>query len=80
MYQNLEPEPEGAICPKRSMPQSLLSSPHDTLPVCLRLESFIQGTATPAGSRWANDVRSRNPSTTKEQVGNNFPVSRLNAS
>ena len=35
MYQSLEPEPEGAICPKRSMPQALFSSPHDTLPVCL---------------------------------------------
>ena len=33
MYQYLEPEPEGAICPKRSMPQALHSSPHDTLPV-----------------------------------------------
>ena len=37
------------------------------------------GTATPAGPRWANDVRSHNPSTPKEQVGNNFPVSRLKA-
>ena len=35
MYQSLEPEPEGAICPKRSMPQATFSSPHDTLPVCL---------------------------------------------
>jgi hypothetical protein len=35
MYQNLELEPEGAICPKRSKPQALHSSPHDTLPVSI---------------------------------------------
>ena len=29
MYQCLEPEPEGAILPKRSMPQGTDSSPHD---------------------------------------------------
>ena len=29
MYQSLKPEPEGAICPKRSMPQEEYSSPHD---------------------------------------------------
>jgi hypothetical protein len=33
MYQPLEPEPEGAICPKRSKPQALYSSPHGTQPV-----------------------------------------------
>ena len=30
MYQNLEPKPEGAILPKRSMPQEVTRSPHDT--------------------------------------------------
>jgi hypothetical protein len=35
MYQSLELEPEGAICPKRSKPQALRSSPHDTLPVSI---------------------------------------------
>jgi hypothetical protein len=29
MYQYLEPEPEGAISSKRSMPQGAKSSPHD---------------------------------------------------
>jgi hypothetical protein len=33
MYQRLEPEPEGAICPKRSKPQAVHSSPHGTQPV-----------------------------------------------
>jgi len=33
MYQRLVPEPEGAICPKRSTPQALHSSPHGTQPV-----------------------------------------------
>jgi hypothetical protein len=30
MYQNLEPKSEGAISPKRSMPQVWEISPHDT--------------------------------------------------
>ena len=29
MYQCLQPEPEGAILPKRSAPQEVTSSPHD---------------------------------------------------
>ena len=29
MYQSLEPEPEGAIFSKRSVPQGSYSSPHD---------------------------------------------------
>ena len=29
MYQSLKPEPEGAIFPKRSVPQEDNSSPHD---------------------------------------------------
>jgi hypothetical protein len=33
MYQRLVPEPEGAICPKRSKPQANISSPHGTQPV-----------------------------------------------
>ena len=33
MYQSLVPEPEGAICPQRSTPQAIQSSPHDTQPV-----------------------------------------------
>src|SRR4051812_20850378 len=51
MYQSLQPEPEGAICPKRSTPQALHSSPHDTPPVshtdvssAYWLGSNIQGT------------------------------------
>src|SRR3954466_13609030 len=30
MYQSLEPKPEGTIFPKRSTPQEVDSSPHDT--------------------------------------------------
>jgi len=61
MYQSLVLEPEGAICPKRSTPQAMYSSPHDTLPVSHTdvskakwLESSIQGNVvlTPFGSPW----------------------------
>jgi hypothetical protein len=55
MYQNLELEPEGAICPKRSKPQALHSSPHDTLPVSItgrnRTYKAMRHYAAPAGLR-----------------------------
>ena len=44
MYQSLEPEPEGAIFPKRSVPQEDYSTPHDagaSMPNWL--ETNIQG-------------------------------------
>ena len=46
MYQSLEPEPEGAIFQKRSMPQDMHSSPHDTdTSIAYWLETNIQGRA-----------------------------------
>ena len=46
MYQSLEPEPEGAIFHKRSMPQDTHSSPHDTdTSIAYWLELNIQGHA-----------------------------------
>jgi hypothetical protein len=52
MYQSLEPEPEGAICPQRSLPQALHSSPHDTdTSIAYWLEANIQGTFSCSGSR-----------------------------
>ena len=46
MYQNLKPEPEGAIFLKRSKPQGVQSSPHDTVAsIAYRLEPNIQGHA-----------------------------------
>ena len=46
MYQNLKPEPEGAIFLKRSKPQGVQSSPHDTVAsIAYRLEPNIQGFA-----------------------------------
>jgi len=44
MYQSLAPEPEGAIFPKRSVPQEDYSTPHDagaSMPNWL--ETNIQG-------------------------------------
>jgi hypothetical protein len=50
MYQSLEPEPEGAICLQRSLPQALHSSPHDTdTSITYWLEMNIQGTAMLTG-------------------------------
>jgi hypothetical protein len=44
MYQSLKPEPEGAICRKRSMPQDDYSSPHDAgTSMSYWLETNIQG-------------------------------------
>ena len=44
MYQSLEPEPEGAIFPKRSGPQEDNSSPHDAgTSMANWLETNIQG-------------------------------------
>ena len=44
MYQSLKPEPEGAIFPKRSMPQEDNSSPHDAgASMANWLETNIQG-------------------------------------
>ena len=44
MYQCLEPEPEGAILPKRSAPQEVNSSPHDAdASMANWLETNIQG-------------------------------------
>ena len=52
MYQSLEPEPEGAICCKRSMPQDDYSSPHDAgASMGHWLESNIQGRASPRPDR-----------------------------
>ena len=52
MYQCLQPEPEGAILPKRSAPQEVTSSPHDAdASMANWLETTIQGggvTATPS--------------------------------
>jgi hypothetical protein len=46
MYQSLEPEPEGAICPQRSLPQATHSSPHDTdTSIAYWLKTNIQGIA-----------------------------------
>src|SRR5262249_13013125 len=44
MYQCLQPEPEGAILPKRSAPQEVNSSPHDAgASMANWLETNIQG-------------------------------------
>jgi hypothetical protein len=44
MYQCLQPEPEGAILPKRSAPQEVTSSPHDAgASMANWLETNIQG-------------------------------------
>jgi hypothetical protein len=44
MYQSLKPEPEGAIFPKRSVPQEDNSSPHDAgASMANWLEAIIQG-------------------------------------
>ena len=46
MYQSLEPEPEGAIFPKRSVPQEDYSTPHDAgASMANWLETNIQGGA-----------------------------------
>src|SRR5262249_25834113 len=46
MYQCLQPEPEGAILPKRSAPQEVTSSPHDAdASMSNWLETNIQGGA-----------------------------------
>ena len=53
MYQSLEPEPEGAICCKRSMPQDDYSTPHDAgASMGHWLESNIQGRLQLSSRRW----------------------------
>ena len=62
MYQSLEPEPEGAIFPQRSLPQDMHSSPHDTdASILAETEHTRTCNATPAASLWVEAVHNRNP-------------------
>ena len=59
MYQSLEPEPGGAILPKRSKPQEVNSSPHDAgASMADWLETNIQGGGVAASRGWAIGIAS----------------------
>jgi hypothetical protein len=73
MYQCLQPEPEGAILPKRSAPQEVTSSPHDAgASMANWLETNIQGGAvasTPSPQNCTGAI-----STHAAQALNNAPA------